>query len=194
MSKSKRNLPTLGDVANAAGVSTATVSRCLNEPAKVSPKTLEKVMKAVDALHYAPNFGARAIAANRTGIVGAVIPTMENSIFAKGIEAFQKELVSQNATMIVASSAYDPEQEAKLIRTIVGRGADGMLLIGTDRDPGIYKFLEERDVPYVIAWSQASEEKRSFVGFDNRLASERLVSKARRDGSDRGTILAKADR
>jgi len=73
MSKSKRNLPTLGDVANAAGVSTATVSRCLNEPAKVSPKTLEKVMKAVDALHYAPNFGARAIAANRTGIVGAVM-------------------------------------------------------------------------------------------------------------------------
>ena len=178
MNKLKRSLPTLEDVAQAAGVSTATVSRCLNEPQKVSKATKETVMKAVEDLRYTPNFGARAIAANRTGIFGAVIPTMENSIFARGIEAFQKVMVENGKTMIVASSAYDPKQEANLIRTMVSRGADGILLIGTERDPGIYDFLNDRNIPYVIAWALSSEPQHSYVGFDNHQASRKLVSKA----------------
>ncbi len=173
-----RNLPTLEDVARAAGVSTATVSRCLNEPGKVSEKTLDRVMQAVNKLNYSPNFGARAIAANRTGIFGAIIPTMENAIFARGIEAFQRAFVDRNATMLVASSAYDPEQEAKLIRTMVSRGADGLLLIGTDRRPEVYDFLMQRNIPTVIAWACSSDEAQSFVGFDNRTASRQLAEKA----------------
>lgn len=177
-----RNLPTLEDVAIAAGVSTATVSRCLNEPDKVSEKTRERVMQAVGKLNYSPNFGARAIAANRTGIFGAVIPTMENAIFARGIEAFQKSLVEKNATTLVASSAYDPEQEAQLIRTMVARGADGLLLIGTERRPEIYDFLIDRNIPTVIAWACSPDTAQSYVGFDNRAASENLVARAIRMG------------
>jgi LacI family transcriptional regulator len=174
----KRNLPTVDDVAKSAGVSTATVSRCLNEPQKVSKDTRERVMAAVEKLHYAPNFGARAIAANRTGTFGAIIPTMENAIFARGIEAFQQEMVKNNATMLVASSAYNPEQETRLIRTMVARGADGMLLIGTDRDPEIYEFLKARNIPFVIAWAISNDPTHSYVGFDNRAASRKLVSSA----------------
>lgn len=178
MASTGRKLPTLEDVAKAAGVSTATVSRCLNEPGKVSEKTHERVMQAVTKLNYSPNFGARAIAANRTGIFGAIIPTMENAIFARGIEAFQKALVEKNATMLVASSAYDPEREAQLIRTMVSRGADGLLLIGTERDPDIYEFLRQRNIPTVVAWACAPEASQSYVGFDNRTATQQLVEKA----------------
>jgi len=103
---------------------------------------------------------------------------MENAIFARGIEAFQATLVAKGATMLVASSAYDPAQEAKLIRTMVGRGADGILLIGTDRDPQIYDFLNARNIPFVIAWAHPEHERHSFVGFDNRAASRQLVSHA----------------
>jgi len=174
----KRKLPTLEDVAQAAHVSTATASRCLNEPAKVSKDTRERVMRAVDALNYTPNFGARAIAANRTGIFGVVIPTMENAIFARGVEAFQKALLVKNATMLVASSDYDPEQEAQQIRTLVGRGADGLLLIGFKRDPKVYKFLEDRGIAVVSAWSRSRDKKKSYVGFNNKKASKELVLEA----------------
>lgn len=174
----KRNLPTLEDVAERAGVSTATVSRCLNEPHKVSQKTREKVMASVRALHYAPNFGARAIAANRTGTFGAVIPTMENAIFARGIEAFQQVLVQHNATMLVASSGYDTRREAELVRTLVARGADGLLLIGAERDPEIHAFLKSRNIPFVVAWAVAKDPEISFAGFDNREASAAMVRKA----------------
>ena len=178
MKQKKRSLPTLEDVANAANVSTATVSRCLNEPDKVSKGTRERVLDSVERLRYSPNFGARAIAANRTGIFGAIIPTMENSIFARGIEAFQKALVANNKTMIVASSAYDLEQEAKQIRTLVARGADGILLIGTDRDPDLYTFLSEREIPAVIAWARSDDCTQSYVGFDNLKAAKAITNKA----------------
>lgn len=178
METKKRNLPTLEDVANAAGVSTATVSRCLNEPDKVSGGTRVRVMAAVEKLHYTPNFGARAIAANRTGIVGVVIPTMVNAIFARGVEAFQKTIVANNKTMLVASSSYDRTQEIDQIRTMIARGAEGMLLIGTDRDPDVYSFLMQRNIPVVIAWARTSDPDKSFVGFSNQNASKRLAERA----------------
>jgi len=174
----KRNLPTLEDVARVAAVSTATASRCINEPHKVSEKTRERVLKVIKQLHYSPNFGARAIAANRTNTYGAVIPTMENAIFARGIEAFQKTLLAQNATMLVTSSSYDPEQEERQIRTMVARGADGLLLIGRDRDPEIYTFLSERNIPVVLAWTYSNSPERAYVGFDNRAAMKKLAQKA----------------
>ena len=82
--KQGKGVPTLEDVARLAEVSTATVSRCLNSPDRVVKSTRERVMAAVDQLGYAPNFGARALAAKRTNTIGAIIPTMENAIFARG--------------------------------------------------------------------------------------------------------------
>ena len=79
---SEHSTPTLEDVAKVAGVSTATVSRCLNSPDRVVERTRRRVMNAVDALGYTPNFGARVMAAKRTFTIGAIIPTMENAIFA----------------------------------------------------------------------------------------------------------------
>jgi hypothetical protein len=85
-----RSIPTLDDVAKAADVSTATVSRCLNLPERVAKTTLDRVLKAVKDLGYTPNFGARVMAARRTFTIGAIIPTMENAIFARGLQAFQE--------------------------------------------------------------------------------------------------------
>jgi len=101
-----RAAPTLDDVAREAGVSTATVSRCLNLPDQVVETTRHRVMEAVNRLGYSPNFGARVLAARRTNTFGAIIPTMENAIFARGIQAFQEELRGFGITLLIASSSY----------------------------------------------------------------------------------------
>ncbi|MCB1449268.1 MAG: LacI family DNA-binding transcriptional regulator [Nitratireductor sp.] len=173
-----RELPTLQDVAREARVSTATVSRTLNFPNQVTEATRLRVMETVRALNYTPNFSARALAARRTNTYGAVIPTMENAIFARGLEAFQKVLVANGATMLVASSSYDPQIEEDQIRNMIARGADGIVLIGNDRKPEIYRFLEERQVPVIIAWTGSSLAGRSCVGFDNVAAARQLALKA----------------
>ena len=170
--------PTLEDVARRAGVSTATVSRCLNVPERVAPATRTRIESAVAALGYAPNFGAKALMSRRTGTFGAVIPTMANAVFARGLQAFQEALVARGATLLVASSSYDPEIEENEIRALVARGADGLLLIGTERRPEVRRFLERRRTPVVIGWTWFSAGRGSCVGFDNVAASRALAERA----------------
>ena len=168
--------PTLEDVANRAGVSTATVSRCLNAPEIVVEKTRARVMEAVKDLGYAPNFSARALAAKRTHTIGAVIPTIENAIFAQGLQAFQERLGQAGFMMLVTSSSYDPDVEAEQIRALVARGVDGILLIGHDRDREVYQFLKDRNVATLVTWAFRAD--RPSIGFDNRLAMRALVERA----------------
>lgn len=173
--QSKKNIPTLEDVAKAAGVSTATVSRCLNLPDRVAKATLDRVTKTVQDMGYTPNFGARAMAAKRTFTIGAIIPTMENSIFARGLQAFQEELNRRGYTLLVSSTGYNTNVEQEQIRALVSRGADALLLIGYERDPSIYAFLENRDVPVLIAWAFSEHQPLTSIGFDNRRSMHRLA-------------------
>ncbi len=172
-----RSAPTLDDVAKLAGVSTATVSRCLNNPDQVVKATRERVQSAVDALGYMPNFAARVMAAKRTSTIGAIIPTMENAIFARGLQAFQEELHQHGYTLLVSSSAYNPEIEEEQIRTLVARGADGLLLIGHDRNPRIYEDLERRSISTLVAWSYLPDAQIASIGFDNRTAMAELANR-----------------
>lgn len=171
----KKPTPTLLDVAAAAGVSTATVSRCLNFPDQVANRTRDKVMSAVNDLGYSPNFGARAMASRRTNTIGAIIPTMENAIFARGLQAFQEELRDHGFTMLVASTNYSPEIEDEQIRSLIARGADALLLIGHARDPEIYRFLDAQGVPYLITWAFDPKMPRPSVGFDNKAAMRAMA-------------------
>ncbi|OSQ51971.1 LacI family DNA-binding transcriptional regulator [Marivita geojedonensis] len=172
-----RSVPTLDDVARTAGVSTATVSRCLNSPERVVEQTRKRVMSAVEQLGYTPNFGARAMAAKRTFTIGAIIPTMENAIFARGLQAFQEELHARGYTLLVSSSLYQPEVEDEQIRSLVARGADGLLLIGHDRDPSVYSYLQSRAIPVLSAWVYLPESDQPTVGFDNRQSMRALAQK-----------------
>ena len=168
-------LPTLQDVADLAAVSTATVSRCLNNSGHVTEKTRLKVQQAIQTLGYSPNFGAQALAAKRTNTIGAIIPTMENAIFARGIQAFQETLAENGITLIIASCSYRPELEEEQIRSLVARGADALLLIGQSRPAATYQFLARRNIPYVLAWAHKKDSQHCYIGFDNQAAAQTIT-------------------
>ncbi len=183
MARSKKDgAPTIEDVARAAGVSTATISRCLNLPERVAQKTRERVMEAVRELGYSPNFGAKVMAAKRTNTLGAVIPTMENAIFARGLQAFQEELAHHGFMLLVASSSYEPELEEEQIRSLLARGADGLLLIGFDRTSQVYDYLDRCDVPVMVAWNHRSADRLPSIGFDNRSSMRALADEVMGQG------------
>lgn len=168
-------LPTLQDVADLAAVSTATVSRCLNKSGHVTEKTRLKVQQAIQTLGYSPNFGAQALAAKRTNTIGAIIPTMENAIFARGMQAFQETLAENGITLIIASCSYRPELEEEQIRSLVARGADALLLIGQSRPDATYQFLARRNIPYVLAWAHKKDSEHCYIGFDNQAAAQTIT-------------------
>ena len=182
--------PTLEDVARRAGVSTATVSRVLNAPDKVRRDTRERVEAAVAELGYTPHFGGRALASNRTGTIGAVIPTMENAIFARGLQALQEELAEAGYTLLVATSNYDPDREAEQIRALIGRGVDGLVLIGEARDAQVYAMLQRRGTPFVIVWSWRPDSPWPCIGFDNRMAARAIAARVLEFGHTRIAMIA----
>lgn len=157
--------PTLADVARLAGVSTATISRCLNTPAAVSPATRAKVLATIEALGFELDATARALASGRTMTVGAVVPTLDNAIFASGIQGLQARLAADGYTLLLASSEYDPAQEIAQVRALLQRGADGLMLIGQDHPDEVFERLAQRGVPYVLTWTLSLAHP--SVGFDN---------------------------
>ena len=182
--------PTLLDVASAAGVSTATVSRVINFPDKVAAHTRRRVNDAISSLGYSPNFGARVMAARRTNTIGAIIPTMENAVFARGLQAFQDELRVHGYTMLVASTAYNDAAEEEQIRALVARGADALLVIGHSRNPDLYEFLNARGVPVIVTWAHDPQSPRPSVGFNNRAAMREMVSQVIAMGHTRLALIS----
>ena len=191
MSKEKTiYAPTVEDVARIAGVSTATVSRCLNEPDRVREPTRKRVMDAVDELGYAPNFGARTLVLNRTNIMGAIIPTMDNAIFARGLQALQERLAENDFTLLVSTSNYSPERELAQIRALVSRGVDGLMLIGEARDERAYQILYQRKMPFVLAWTWKQNCPHLCVGFDNEKAGAMVAQQVIKCGHERLAMIA----
>jgi len=170
----RRGTPsTMADVAAAAGVSTASVSRVLNAPDKVSRELRLRVENAVEKLAYVRHGSARALAARKFQTIGAVVPTLGVATFATGIDALQARLESQGFTLLMACSHYDPEMEARQIRMLLERGIDGLVLVGHQRRAEIYRQLEESRVPYACTYTI---DKRGYcVGCDNEAANRRMI-------------------
>lgn len=160
-------LPTVDDVARAAGVSTATVSRVLNRPQSVREALRRKVEAAVSRLGYVPHAGARALMLRRSGTVGAIFPTVDNAIFAKAIDALQRRLAESGFQLLIATSDYDPDIEARQAVNLVTRGVDALALCGSAQSPELLQFLRQRGLPCVHMMSLDGPADILCVGFDN---------------------------
>lgn len=168
--------PRLADVADVAGVSTATVSRALNQPGTVTPQLRERVMAAVDSLGYVPHGPARALASRRSYTVGAVVPTIDNAIFARNIQALQARLFESGLTLLLASSDYNYEREQREVQSLVEHGIDGLILVGETHEHAVYRMLEKKRIPYVNTWIYHEDTPHPCVGFDNVQAAHRIGS------------------
>jgi len=165
----------LTDVARMAGVSLATASRALSDPDIVHADTRKRVQEAVAKLGYLPHGPARALATKRSKTIGAVIPTLDNPIFASSIQAMQKRLAGDGYTLLLGSHEYDLATEARVVSALVERGVDGIVLVGTDHDPAVYTLLDKAGLPYELTWTLDGGNFHHCLGFSNRAAAARVV-------------------
>lgn len=167
-------LSTMADVAEAAGVSTASVSRVLNDPEKVSRDLRIRVEAAVEKLGYVRHGPARALAARRFHTIGAIVPTLGVATFAACIETLQTRLESHGFSLLIGSSQYDTDAEARQIRNLMERGIDGLMLVGQRRHPDIYRRLREARIPYVCTYT-IDRDNGLCVGYENSDGTRRMV-------------------
>ncbi len=166
----------LADVARLAKVSTATVSRALTLPHKVKAHTLERVQRAAGTLGYVAHGAARALASRRTHTIGAVVPTLDNAIFANTIHALQRTLDAAGYVLLLASHEFNAQTEVRVTRALMERGIDGLVLLGTTHHPDIYRMIEAHGLPYVLTWAFDENGNHPCVGFDNRAAAVRITN------------------
>ncbi len=187
---SQPRLPTQTDVAQLAGVSTATVSRVVNNRGVITPAVQQRVLEAIETLNYVPHAGARALAMQRTGTLGAIIPTLNNAIFAEGIHAFERTAQQLGYTLILSVSQQDPEQEYALVLKMIERGVDGLLLVGNLHSDRVFERLEKAGVRHVCTWAHDAASRAPNVGFDNASAMHAVVDHLVALGHRRIAMLA----
>lgn len=166
---------TLHDVARLAGVSIATVSRCLNKPDAVRADKRKNVETAIRTLGYVPDGTARALVSRRSRMIGAIFPAIDSALFGSALEEFQQQLAAEGYTVVVASSGYDPELELQHVRNLIQNGIDALLLVGMSRSPEVYRLIEMRQIPYVTVWRNSAGSQHPSIGFDNVAAAEHLT-------------------
>jgi LacI family transcriptional regulator len=153
------------DVALAAGVSTATVSRVISRPDRVSQTTRDKVQAIIEQLRYVPDAAGRALASGRTMTVGCVIPTLDLAIFARSTHAMQLTLAKAGYQLLVASHNYDLNVETDLVKAFQHRGVDALVLVGSEHQPQTWVSLKNWSKPALLTW--VCSERLPSVGFDN---------------------------
>lgn len=165
----------LVDVARLAGVSLGSASKALNDPEAVRPATLAAVRAAADQLAYVPDGTARALAMRRSQMIGVVLPTISNPVYAGFVHALQRSLIADGYHLVVLSHEYNPAAELIYIERLVQRGIDGLVLVGTDHDPQVGQLLARTRLPHVFSWSTDEAVAHECVGFSNRRAMQQLV-------------------
>lgn len=164
------SVPDIRDVAQRAGCSIATVSRALNSPRQVRPQTLARVQAAVAELKFRPNAIGRQLRGERTGLIGVMLPTLGNPVFADCIEGIEAALGGTGQRLVLVTTRYDPERERNAIETLLQQRVDGLLLTLADAEsnPLLDDLAAER-VPFQLLYNDA--QIRPAVSVDNRLAA-----------------------
>ncbi|MGL4727741.1 MAG: LacI family DNA-binding transcriptional regulator [Bosea sp. (in: a-proteobacteria)] len=145
------------DVAREAGVSPATVSRAISQPELLSHETLQRVQASASKLGYSPDAAARALASGRSMTIGAVMPTLDNAIFSRALQAMQVTLAADGYQLLIASHDYNASAEAEAVRTLLARGIDGLMLVGAERAPEMDNLLRSTTIPVVLTWRSGPE-------------------------------------
>ncbi len=175
---------TLKEVAAAAGVSSAAVSRAFTPGASVSAKTRAKVEEAATALGYSPNMLARSLTTRKTQLVGLVSNNFHNPVFLQIFDLFTRGLQEQGLRPLLVNltDEVDPARSVRLLRQY---SVDGVIVASSHLPDGFALAFAQAGVPVVHAFGRASGVPDvAVVGIDNhqagRMAAETLLARGYR--------------
>ncbi len=176
MKCNRLHLPTVQDVARHSGVSVATVSRAFNFPDKVSPDTRSRVESAAIDLGYVVNSSARALRTQKSRVLGVVLPTLLNPVFAECLEGITEAATPAGYSILHVTTEYQIQAEDRAVSVLLAGSVDGVILVASN--PSIsqaVKRLKASAVPYVLVYNRHKEHP--CVSIDSETATMDLVQR-----------------
>jgi len=163
------------DVAERAGVSPMTVSRVLNAPGKVSADVRRRVEDAMRAVGYVPNRLAGSLSSQRSRVIGLIVPSLENSIYAPTIQSMSEVLRANGYQLMVADCGYSYEDEEALVTALLAQRVAGLMLHNTHHTEATRTMLRRAGVPVVETGTLAEAPIDSVVSYSNRQAARAMT-------------------
>jgi len=158
---------TIKDVAKASGVSYSTVSRALSGSADVSDDTRQRILQVCKDMNYTVNTVARAMVMKSTKLLGLVLTGVNNPFMSELAYHIDRQARSLGYNIILCNSTGDPELERSLFELMIGRQADGVILVPASPDSydGLKPLLAQ--VPTVFVGENLKEAPENYVSVDN---------------------------
>jgi LacI family transcriptional regulator len=171
---------TIYDVAGAAGVSLATVSRVLNSPEKVKEVTRNKVLRIIEELGYRPNLIARGLATKKTTTVGVVISDVTRSSTSQMLSGIS-DIAQKYGYTIKLFTIFEDVSMEKILDSVVSEHVDGILYLQdelTDHETlKVKRFFVQNHIPYVFANVTSSDVSVPTISIDYVKAATELTDK-----------------
>ena len=183
--------PTISDVAERAGVSTATVSRVLAGIGRSRPDTSAAVIAAVEALGYRPSGVARSLRMQRTRTFGLIVSDIQNPFFPELVQAADDAARALDYSILLGSAAFDEKRAVHYLDLMVDRRVDGLIVASSQVSDASWQWLLASPVPVIVVNVEPPDRGVAAIASDNeggsRLAVEHLVELGhRRIGYIRG--------
>ncbi|MEG1658434.1 MAG: LacI family DNA-binding transcriptional regulator [Oscillibacter sp.] len=176
---------TLKDVAAAANVSYATVSRALSGSTQIGSDTRERIVKLCDEMGYTTNYVARSMVMKKTDLIGLVVPSIDNQFMSELAYYAEMSARAHGYNIMLCNSGPDLKQEKTVVKLLLGRQVDGILLV--PQSPKTYENIRAYtdQVPTVFLSENLRDQPQSYVAVDNArgtyLGTEYLYSLGHRD-------------
>jgi LacI family transcriptional regulator len=138
------------DVAKRAKVSTATVSRTVNQVATVDAQLAKRVWKAIEELGYYPNRSARALVSGRSRVFGLVVSEITNPFFPEIVQTFETLAVGENYEILLTSTIHDPKRMELAVRRMIEARVDGVAILTFGMEDELLDHLRYRNTPLVF--------------------------------------------
>ena len=165
----------MSDVAAAAGVSTMTVSRALRQDGRIAPETRRKILRVVRDLGYVPDRMAGSFSSRRSGFVGLLVPSLNNTHFAETAAGLQNALHPAGLQMLLGHTNYQKLLAEQLIATMLERRPEAMVVTFDDHTPRARRLLIESGIPVIEIWEAPAKPIGHVVGFSNRRAAAAMT-------------------
>jgi len=143
-------VPTIRDIAEAANVSTATVSYVINNKPGVSDETRRRIRRIMREMNYRPNPRARGLAIGRTGMLGLMIPDITDPFYVNIVRGVEAEANQLGYTLNLCTTHGDADRERKVAEILTNNGVDGVIMMTYKLSPSELKELNESGMPLVV--------------------------------------------
>lgn len=164
-------MSTIIDVAALAGVSTATVSRVINDSGYVEPALKIKVKKAITKLNYQPNLVARGLRSDSTSIIAVMISDIENPFYTAVCRGIQDIAGEHGYAVMICNSDEDVEKELKYLGMFAGQRVAGVIISPASSKKTKIKLLEDKGI-HIVALGRSLAATTDYVGVNGRLGAK----------------------